>query len=293
MPDEPISDDVSAAFIDSPFLIRPGERAGLSDRPTDAREAQIDKEEARRLTRKNLERLDELQEILYAESKHAILIVLQAMDAGGKDSTIRKVFGRMNPQGVRVSSFKVPTELELSHDYLWRYHQQTPPKGHVGIFNRSHYESVLVERVKEIVPESVWRRRYEQINAWERMLASEGTLILKFYLHLSKKEQADRFRDRLVRPDKWWKFNENDLVERERWPGYQAAFEDALTHCSTEAAPWYAIPADQKWYRDLVISDIVVKAMRSLDPQYPEPAPGLAGQIESFLAMLDRDPGTK
>jgi PPK2 family polyphosphate:nucleotide phosphotransferase len=279
-------------IVDSPYLIQPGSRCDLSEMPTDARDLEITKKDARKETHKQTKRLDELQEVLYAESKHAVLIVLQAIDAGGKDSTIRKVFGRMNPQGVRVSSFKVPTPLERSHDYLWRYHIATPPKGHIGIFNRSHYESVLVERVKEIVPEAVWSKRYEQINQWEQMLASEGTLILKFYLHVSLEEQAERLRDRLVRPDKWWKFNPDDLAERERWKLYREAFDDVLTHCSTEHAPWYSIPADQKWYRNLVISEIVLKAITQLDSQYPEPEEGLEGKIKAFLEQLDGKPET-
>lgn len=286
----PHSSKPSPGIVDSPYLIQPGSRCDLSKMPTDARHLEIDKEHARQETHQHLQRLDELQEIIYAESKHAVLIVLQAIDAGGKDSTIRKVFGRLNPQGVRVSSFGVPSALERSHDYLWRYHLQAPPKGHIGIFNRSHYESVLVERVKEIAPPAVWQRRYEQINQWEAMLAREGTLILKFYLHLSKGEQAKRFRKRLTRPEKWWKFNEQDLVERERWPQYREAFEEALSRCSTACAPWYAIPADQKWYRDMVISGIVKQALEQLDPQYPQPAQGLEGKISQFLEALEAAP---
>ena len=273
--------------IDSPCLVRPATAAKLSKRPTDADKASIEKDDAKDQTKKNLDALDTLQETLYAQSKYAVLVVFQAIDAGGKDSTIRTIFGPINPQGVRVSSFKVPTPIEAAHDYLWRYHQKTPPKGTIGVFNRSHYESVLVERVKNLVPDKVWRRRYEQINQWEAMLASEGTLILKFFLHLSKEEQAERFRDRLVRPDKWWKFSESDLDERGRWDDYMAAFEEALTETSTPHAPWYAVPADQKWYRNLVVSDVLRRSMEQLDLSYPQPAPGMADKIDQFLAALE------
>ena len=275
------------AFVDSPYLIRPGAPVDLSRMPTDARHVDADKDDARKLTDKHLDALDDLQEVLYAGAQRAVLVVLQAIDAGGKDSTIRSVFGNLNPQGVRVASFKTPTPLELSHDFLWRYHLQVPPKGYVTVFNRSHYEAVIVERVKGIAPEEVWRRRYGQINEWERTLVSEGTLILKFFLNLSKKEQAERFRDRLSRPDKWWKFSEGDLVERRSWDDYQAAFADALAHCSTDWAPWYCVPADQKWYRNLVIAGVVRTALEGLGLEYPKPAPGTADRIDEFLAALD------
>ena len=277
----------SPVLVDSPYLVRPGEPFDLASSLTNARHLDLDKEETKKLTAKHVDRLDALQEALYAEAEHAVVVVLQAIDAGGKDSTIRSVFGNLNPQGVQVWSFRVPTPVERSHDHLWRYHAKCPPRGIIGIFNRSHYEAVLVERVKHIAPEPVWRRRYEQINAWERTLAEEGTTILKFFLHLSKAEQAQRFRERLVQSDKWWKFNEGDLEERRHWDDYQRAFADALTHCSTPWAPWYAVPADQKWYRNLVIAEIVRKTIEGLDPQYPQPAPGLTEKIDQFLSALD------
>ena len=273
--------------VDSPCLVKPGTAARLNKRPTDAGDADVDKKDAKAQTKKNLDALDTLQEALYANGKHAVLVVFQAIDAGGKDSTIRHVLGPLNPQGVNVSSFKVPSPLEMAHDYLWRYQLHTPVKGNIHVFNRSHYESVIVERVKDLTPEKVWRKRYEQINQWEEMLASEGTLIVKFFLHLSKKEQAERFRDRLVRPDKWWKFSEADLAERGRWDLYHAAFEDALTNCSTPHGPWYAVPADQKWYRDLVVSTVLRKSLESLDLEYPKPAEGMAAKIDEFLAALE------
>ena len=273
--------------VDSPCLVKPGTAAKLHKRPTDSTGSDADKKDSKKQFKKNVDALDTLQEALYAGADRAVLVVLQAIDAGGKDSTIRHVFGPLNPQGVNVSSFKVPNATEAAHDYLWRYHLKTPERGYIRIFNRSHYESVLVERVKDLTPEKVWRKRYEQINQWEAILASEGTLVVKFFLHLSQKEQAERFRDRLTRPDKWWKFNPADLEERKRWYDYMGAFEDALTNCSTPHAPWYAIPADQKWYRNLMISDILRRSLEALDLKYPEPAPGMAGQIDEFLAALE------
>jgi PPK2 family polyphosphate:nucleotide phosphotransferase len=274
-------------LIESPHLVEPGKQIDLAAAPTSADGLGLSKEEAKALAAKHIKRIDKLQEVLFAEGKHAVLIVLQAIDTGGKDSTIRNVFEPLDPQGVSVASFRAPTPLELSHDYLWRYHMACPTRGHITLFNRSHYESVLVERVKKIVPEKVWRRRYEEINTFERMLASEGTTILKFFLHISKQEQAQRFRDRLLEPEKWWKFNEADLEERRRWDEYQAAFQDAMNECSTPWAPWYAIPADQKWYRNLQVAEIVRKKLESLDLRYPEPEPGLEDKISGFLKALD------
>ena len=213
--------------------------------------------------------------MLYAENKHKVLIVLQAMDTGGKDGVIRHVFDGVNPQGVRVAAFKQPTPTELAHDYLWRVHQQTPGKGEVVIFNRSHYEDVLVVRVHNLVPEAVWRRRYEQINAFEKLLAEEGTTILKFYLHIDLDEQKERLQARLDDPAKRWKFAKGDLDERQRWPQYMAAYEEMLSKTSTEWAPWYIIPANRKWYRNLVISQIIVETLEGLAMSYPPAEAGL------------------
>ncbi len=209
------------------------------------------------------------QHILYAQRQHKLLIVLQALDAGGKDGTIRNVFKGVNPQGVTSTPFKAPTKEELAHDYLWRIHKRVPAKGMIGIFNRSHYEDVLIVRVQNLVPESVWRPRYEQINQFEQYLTETGTTILKFYLHVSKEEQRERLQERIDRPEKWWKFDPADLKQRAKWDEYQTAFQDVFQHCSTEAAPWHVIPADQKWYRDYAIAKIIVDKMRSLDLQYP------------------------
>ena len=219
--------------------------------------------------------LEALQELLYAEGKHRVLIVLQAMDTGGKDGVVRHVFEGVNPSGVRVASFKQPSTLELSHNYLWRYFQQLPKRGEIVIFNRSHYESVLVERVHEIVPKRVWKRRYGHIAEMEQALADEGTTILKFFLHISKEEQKRRLQARLDDREKLWKFSLGDLAEREHWESYMEAYEEAIEQTSSEDAPWYVIPADKKWYRDLAISQIIVDTLRRLDMKYPKPASGL------------------
>ena len=231
------------------------------------------------------QKLSELQELLYAEGKHKMLIILQAMDTGGKDGTIRSVFEGVNPQGVKVASFKTPTALELSHDYLWRIHQHTPARGEVVIFNRSQYEDVLVVRVHSLVPEEVWSKRYEHINAFERMLCDEGTTILKFYLHIDLKEQAKRFLARVEDPTKQWKFNPGDLSERERWNEYMQAYEDMLNRTSTAWAPWYVIPANKKWYRNWLIAKIVVKTLKDLDMRYPQPAEDLEHYHKRLLEM--------
>ena len=230
------------------------------------------KGELKERTKANVKRMADLQELMFAEGKHALLIVLQAMDAGGKDSTIRHVMDGFNPQGCHVVGFGVPTEIELEHDFLWRIHPHTPRQGFVSIFNRSHYEDVLVVRVKELVPAEVWQARYAHINHFERLLADSGVTILKFFLHISQEEQKERFNERLQRKDKQWKFNPADLETRARWGDYMHAFEDAITQCNSPWAPWFIVPANRKWYRNLVVSSAIVKAMENMDMQYP-PAP--------------------
>ncbi|WP_457630342.1 polyphosphate kinase 2 family protein [Oceanithermus sp.] len=215
--------------------------------------------------------LSELQARLYAEGRQALLIVLQGMDTAGKDGTIRHVFRMVNPQGVRVASFKKPSARELAHDYLWRVHSRTPARGEIGIFNRSHYEDVLVVRVHELVPPEVWRRRYDHINAFEKLLADEGTRIVKFFLHISKEEQKERLQARLDDPEKHWKFNPADLAERQRWDEYMAAYRDALERTSTEYAPWYAVPSDRKWQRNLIVARVLLETLREMDPRFPQP----------------------
>lgn len=226
-------------------------------------------------------RLERLQELLYADGRHKLLVVLQATDTGGKDGTIRRVFDGVNPAGVRVAAFKRPTPRELSHDYLWRVHRHTPGNGEMVIFNRSHYEDVLVVRVHGLVPEERWRRRYDHINAFERLLADEGTTIVKFFLHVSKEEQRERLQARLDDPTKHWKFSKGDLDERRRWDDYQSAFEEMLERTSTPHAPWYVVPADRKWFRDLVVSTVLVQALETLDLRYPPAAEDLDGIVVS------------
>ena len=232
----------------------------------------LDEKAAKEEARCNLKRLSELQELLYAEHKHALLVCLQAIDAGGKDSTIRTIFGAMNPQGCRVHSFKQPTSLELDHDFLWRAHMHMPAKGEVAVFNRSHYEDVLVTRVHKLIPEKVLALRYEQINAQERIWSGNGTHILKFFLHISRDEQLRRFKKRIEDPTKQWKVNIHDFEERAYWDDYQKAFEAMLSKCSTVEAPWFVIPANHKWFRNLLISRILVSRLEALHMRYPSPA---------------------
>ncbi|CAN5818789.1 polyphosphate kinase 2 family protein [soil metagenome] len=217
------------------------------------------------------------QDVFYAQGQRRLLVVLQAMDTAGKDSTIRDVFGRMNPQGVAVTSFTRPTAQELAHDYLWRVHPHVPSDGHISIFNRSHYEDVLVVRVKGLVAEDRWRRRYDHIVDFERLLVDEGTTVVKFFIHISRDEQRDRLRSRLDDPSKHWKFDPEDLATRARWDEFMEAYAEMLARTSTEYAPWYVIPGDRKWYRKLVIGEIMVDLMESLDLSYPENSQDLSG----------------
>jgi PPK2 family polyphosphate:nucleotide phosphotransferase len=262
--------------MDETYRVKPGRKIKLSDHdPEDKSQFSGGKKEAKAKLAELSQRLDELQEVLYAEHKHKILVVLQALDTGGKDGTIRAVFSGINPQGVHVASFKVPTPEELDHDYLWRIHAQVPGKGEMVIFNRSHYEDVLVVRVHNLVPEAVWRKRYAQIRDFERMLAEEGTTILKFFLNISMDEQKKRLQERLDDPKKRWKFNPGDLKERALWDDYASAYQDAINETSTKWAPWYVIPANRNWYRDLAVASIIVQALEDLKLQYPEPAEAL------------------
>jgi PPK2 family polyphosphate:nucleotide phosphotransferase len=261
------------------LTVTPGEPIRLVDfDPEDTAEFG-DKEAAQKVLKRNTQRLLELQEVLWAQGKHAVLIVLQGMDASGKDGTIEHVFHGVNPQGCKVTSFKVPTREELDHDFLWRVHKAVPRRGMVGIFNRSHYEDVLVVRVENLAPQEVWSRRYEQINHFEKLLAETGTLILKFYLHISPDEQKKRFEERRQDPSKVWKFSAADVEKRRLWQDYMQAYEDAVNCCSTPWAPWTIVPANRKWYRNLVVSQALVDALEKLDMRYPLPEPGI-GEIE-------------
>ena len=217
------------------------------------------------------QKMGDLQQRLFAERKRSLLIVLQGLDAGGKDGVIQHVIGSMNPDGCHVANFKEPTQLELAHDFLWRVEAQTPAKGEIAIFNRSHYEDVLIVRVHNLVPKPVWSQRYEQINDFERRLTKNGTQVLKFFLHISKEEQLERFDQRLDDPAKRWKISEADYTEREYWDDYLRAYEDAFARCNTDDAPWFVIPADHKWFRDLAISEIIVSTMEGMNFQVPQP----------------------
>jgi PPK2 family polyphosphate:nucleotide phosphotransferase len=266
-------------MVDSPYLVRPGHKFSLDDVKTDDRGQFADKHEAAPVVKENLAALDALQEVLYAQAEHAVLIVFQAMDGGGKDGAIDFVFSGLNPQGCHVTSFKVPTHIERAHDFLWRHHIACPAKGMIGIHNRSHYEAVLVERVHEIAPRKVWERRYDHINEFERRLVDEGTTVIKFFLHISKAEQRARLQARVDDPAKHWKFNLGDLDERKKWDEYQDAYADALQRCSTEWAPWYVVPADRKWYRNVVVSDVIVRTLKKLDLKFPKPDRPLEGIV--------------
>jgi PPK2 family polyphosphate:nucleotide phosphotransferase len=260
------------------YRVRPGTTVSLSDwDPNDSRG--LKKESCQSSTIALNEQLSRLQERLYADGRHRVLVVLQAIDAGGKDGTIRSVFTGVNPQGVTVTSFKAPNSDELAHDYLWRVHQHVPRSGHIGIFNRSHYEDVLIVRVHNLVAESVWKKRYQHIRAFEQMLHDEGTTIVKFFLHISKDEQRERQQARIDDPTKRWKFERADLDERKHWDDYQTAFEAMLNETSTEHAPWYIVPANRKWYRNLVVSQVLVDTLGGLDLHYPEAEEGLEGLI--------------
>jgi PPK2 family polyphosphate:nucleotide phosphotransferase len=231
-----------------------------------------DKDSAPRVLNEIKARLIELQTVLYAEQQRKVLVVMQAMDTGGKDGVVRGVFSGINPQGVRIVSFKAPTVTELAHDYLWRVHQQVPAKGELTVFNRSHYEDVLITRVHGWIDDATAKRRFRQINEFESMLTEEGTVILKFFLHISKDEQKKRLEDRLKDPAKIWKFNIGDLAEREKWDDYQRVYEEAINATSSLHAPWYVVPADRKWLRDIYVGSVLVQALESLKMKFPPPA---------------------
>jgi PPK2 family polyphosphate:nucleotide phosphotransferase len=249
-------------------IVKPGSKFRLKDRdPGDTFGIRRND----KAHQKTIDRLRELQHLLYADKRYALLIVLQALDAGGKDGTIRHVMSGVNPQGCQVTSFKAPSSTELAHDYLWRVHQAVPPRGNIGIFNRSHYEDVLIVRVHRLAPTEVWSRRFRQINEFERMLTENGVTILKFFLHISKAEQKRRFEARMQDPTRNWKLSLPDFEERKHWNEYQEAYQDALRKCSTKLAPWYVIPADHKWLRNHLIAELIVQALDDLKLKYPAP----------------------
>lgn len=262
------------------YRIAPDSQVDLSQYDAgDTSEASAGKDATEKTFTEINKRLELLQEHLWAEQRRKVLVVLQGMDTSGKDGTIRKVFEGVNPLGVRVAAFKAPSAEELDHDFLWRVHARVPARGELVIFNRSHYEDVLAARVRGFVPEEVWRPRYGQINDFERLLAETGTVVLKFFLHISKKEQKKRLQERLDNPEKRWKFRRGDLEDRALWDEYVRAYEDALSLTSTEHAPWYVVPADKKWYRNLVIATVLVDALEKLDLGTPEPEEDLDGIV--------------
>lgn len=271
-------------------------RVNLKDFSTRA-DAAFDKKETReKLMPRNIEKMAQLQEKLYAENRHSLLIVLQAMDAAGKDGVIRHVMTGLNPQGTQVVSFKVPSSEENDHDYLWRIHKAVPPRGEIGIFNRSHYEDVLVSKVhdyvrtsqlpQELVTDKIWETRYRQIRDFERFLFENGTHIVKIFLNVSRKEQQERLLDRIAQPDKNWKFSASDIEERRHWEEYMKAYEQMLTHTATKEAPWFVVPADNKWFARYLVSQIVLDALQEIDPQIPELPDSEKAKLEECRLML-------
>jgi PPK2 family polyphosphate:nucleotide phosphotransferase len=260
------------------YRVKPGSKVHLTDwDPAD--DGGLDKVDGKAKLEKARLELERLQELLYADGRHKVLVVLQAIDAGGKDGTIRSVFEGVNPQGVDVASFRRPTDVELAHDYLWRVHQHVPRSGMLTIFNRSHYEDVLVVRVHGLVPKERWSKRYGHIAAFEQMLVDEGTTVRKFLLHISKDEQRIRQQERIDDPSKNWKFAKADLEERKHWDAYMDAFEDMINKTSTKDSPWYVIPANRNWYRNLIVTSVLNETLQGLGLRYPPPEEGIAGLV--------------
>ena len=258
------------------MLVKPGSSVSLKEYDPDDTGPYSSSEDAQADLEDQLRELNRLQYLLFAENRRSLLVVLQGMDTAGKDGTIRHVMSGVSPLGVQVKAFKAPNEEELAHEFLWRVHRVVPRTGFIGIFNRSHYEDVLVVRVHSLVPRKVWKRRYEQINQFEKSLAQNNVLILKFFLHISKAEQKLRLEERLKDPTRYWKFSLQDVEERKFWPDYRKAYEAVLSRCSTKWAPWHVVPANRKWYRNLVVARTIVETLRDLDMKYPEPTVDLA-----------------
>lgn len=262
-----------------PIIVKPGTKIRLADFDPGYRSGIEDKEIAQAETKTNTEALDDLSYRLYAENRRAVLLMLQGMDTSGKDGTIRKVMYGVDPQSCQVTSFKQPSQEELDHDFLWRIHRAVPARGNIGIFNRSQYEDVLVVRVHNLVPESDWNTRYERINEFEKLLVEGGVTLIKVFLHISKDEQRERLQARLDHPLKRWKFSKGDLAERKLWDDYQQAYEAALTRCNTEHARWHIVPANRKWYRDLIVSRILRETLERMNPKIPKVEDGLEGIV--------------
>lgn len=262
-----------------PITFKPGSKVNLEEIPTRVEQDEFDKSSAVEKIESNAEEMADLARCLFAENRRAILLVLQGLDTAGKDGTIRAVMRGMNPRSCQVVSFKAPSEEEADHDFLWRVHKAVPRKGNIGIFNRSHYEDVLVVRVQELVPAEIWKGRFELINDFENILTQCGTIIIKCFLHISKDEQRQRLQARIDEPESRWKFNPDDLEQRKHWSDYQTAYREALTKCNTKHAPWYVIPSDRKWYRNLIVSNLMLETMRELNPKYPTVAEDYSGLV--------------
>jgi len=271
------------------FRVVPGSKVDLAEINAGFKDKHESHEHALPEIETYTQKMHDLQYLLYAEGKRSLLICLQGRDAAGKDGTINHVLSAMNPQGCTVTGFKVPSKEEAAHDFLWRYHQHTPGKGQVAIFNRSHYEEVLVQRVHNMVPEGVWSKRYAHINDFERMLYENGTHILKFYLHIDPEEQLERFKQRIADPARHWKISEGDYAERPFWDAYTSAFEDALGKCSTEHAPWFIIPSNHKWFRNLAVSRIVAETLESLGMKFPEPTVDIEEIKQKYHAIVQEE----
>jgi len=271
------------------FRVRPGSKVNLSKINAGFTNTHDSHEQALPEIEAYDQKLHDLQYLMYAEGEKSLLICLQGRDAAGKDGTINHVLTAMNPQGCTVTGFKVPSKEEYGHDFLWRYHKATPEKGHVAIFNRSHYEDVLVQRVHNMVPKSVWSKRYEHINNWEKMLADNGTHILKFYLHIDAEEQLERFKMRITDPARHWKISDGDYAERPYWDAYTDAFEAALSKCSTEHAPWFVIPANHKWFRNLAISQIIAEKLESLGMKFPAPSVDINDIKQKYHDIVEKE----
>ena len=271
------------------FRVKPGSKVDLSKVDASFKDQHESHEHALPEIEAHSQKVHDLQYLMYAEGKRSLLICLQGRDAAGKDGTINHVLGAMNPQGCPVTGFKVPSKEEAAHDFLWRYHKATPARGQVAIFNRSHYEDVLIQRVHNMVPKNVWSGRYEHINNFEKMLHDNGTHILKFYLHIDAEEQLERFKMRITDPARHWKISDGDYAERPFWDAYTKAFEDAMSKCSTEHAPWFVIPSNHKWFRNLAISKIVSEALESLNMKFPEPTVDIDEIKKKYHAIVEQE----
>jgi len=275
------------------FIVKPGAKVDLAKVDAGFKDSHESHEQALPEIEAHSQKMRDLQYLMYAEGKRALLICLQGRDAAGKDGTINHVLSAMNPQGCSVASFKVPSAEEAAHDFLWRCHKAAPPRGHVAIFNRSHYEDVLVQRVHNLVPEEVWSKRYGEINDFEKMLFQNGVHILKFYLHIDADEQLRRFHQRILDPSRHWKISEADYTERGYWDAYTAAFEAALTKCSTDHAPWFIIPSNHKWFRNLAVSRIVTETLESLHMKFPEPTVDIEEIKRKYHAIVKAESSGK